>query len=282
MQISENQLKGWGRFNAKNSSKATYNSIRTALSKHSWPDRMGYRVYLQGSYQNSTNIRGNSDVDVVVEANHISCDNHFNRPNQLFVYEWREFRAEVERALMAYYGNSSVEESSSGKCLKVTGEKIQLNADVVPCAKYNNYYKRTHKASGIILWTNSNLQIVNFPTLHHKNGLRKNKQTNGGYKPMVRILKNARNAIGNNLPSYVIECMIYNVPPHCFASSFNFSDNLYEVLRHLRETMRNRSLQNFICQNEQQYLFDDRTDQTRLETTYQLIYQLIDLWIRST
>ena len=49
------------------SSAVTYTSIKAALDAHTWPDGMKYEPYLQGSYANFTNIRGNSDVDIVVE-----------------------------------------------------------------------------------------------------------------------------------------------------------------------------------------------------------------------
>ena len=68
MAITEQQLSNWSGLGAQKGSADTYNSIKTALGQYVFPAGMNYRVYLQGSYPNHTNIRGDSDVDVVVET----------------------------------------------------------------------------------------------------------------------------------------------------------------------------------------------------------------------
>ena len=286
MQINENQLKTWANISAQKSSTATYKSIQHALAQHSWPYEMSYSVYLQGSYKNSTNIRGDSDVDVIVEADNIFFYDEYHSPDYLRFrkasYGWREFRAEVKSALMAHYGNNTVKESRSGKCLKVSGKGNRLNADVVPCVRFEDYYNGAHTATGIAFWTNSNRPIINFPNLHYKNGSQKNERCNGRYKPNVRIFKNARNAIGNEFPSYFLECLLYNVPPHCFTNSGSYSDNFYYVLRYLHGAVRDGSLQAFRCQNRRQYLFGDGPHQTRLDLAHESIEQLSVLWSQGT
>ena len=42
-------------------------SIREALDTYEWPAEIKYDVFLQGSYTNDTNLRRDSDVDVVVQ-----------------------------------------------------------------------------------------------------------------------------------------------------------------------------------------------------------------------
>ena len=49
--------------------KATHESIRKALASSSVLDPSMYTTYLQGSYRNSTNVYGTSDVDRPVESN---------------------------------------------------------------------------------------------------------------------------------------------------------------------------------------------------------------------
>ena len=63
MAIPESQLSRWSHHGAQDSSKRTHEIIRRALSAHRWPADMTYDFYLQGSYRNDTNIRGDSDVD---------------------------------------------------------------------------------------------------------------------------------------------------------------------------------------------------------------------------
>ena len=69
MPIPESQLKTWSHRGAVRTAKQTHESIRKALEAYNWPSEAQYEVYLQGSYKNYTNIRGDSDVDVVVQLN---------------------------------------------------------------------------------------------------------------------------------------------------------------------------------------------------------------------
>jgi len=64
MPISEAQLSAWTTPGTLTGSAATHRSIKAALDAHSWPDGMSFETYLQGSYGNHTNIRGNGDVDL--------------------------------------------------------------------------------------------------------------------------------------------------------------------------------------------------------------------------
>jgi len=70
MAILESQLERWAHQGAVATAKLTADSIRNALKSYNyWPAGIDFEVYLQGSYKNSTNIRGDSDVDVVVQLN---------------------------------------------------------------------------------------------------------------------------------------------------------------------------------------------------------------------
>ena len=65
MAIPENQLETWSRQGATASATALYERIRTALKNDTALQGRDFDVFLQGSYRNSTNIYGDSDVDVV-------------------------------------------------------------------------------------------------------------------------------------------------------------------------------------------------------------------------
>ena len=67
---------------------------------------------------------------------------------------------------------------------------------------------------------------------HIANGEAKNgvDRTNGWYKPMVRVFKNARNRLVRDgmlaedaCPSYCVECLIYNAADYCFGGSYQQS-----------------------------------------------------------
>ena len=76
MGIPESQLETWSRQGATTTAVSTHESIRKALSADtSLITYQDYDSYLQGSYRNSTNIRGDSDVDVVVQLNSVFNSN---------------------------------------------------------------------------------------------------------------------------------------------------------------------------------------------------------------
>ena len=69
MPIPESQLETWSHQGAVTTAKQTHESIRNVLNSHTWQSGVNFEDYLQGSYRNTTNIRGDSDVDVVTQLN---------------------------------------------------------------------------------------------------------------------------------------------------------------------------------------------------------------------
>jgi hypothetical protein len=68
MPIPESQLKTWSNQGATERSAKTCASIKAAIEAYFWPEGMRPEVYLQGSYPNSTNTRGNNDVVAVMSS----------------------------------------------------------------------------------------------------------------------------------------------------------------------------------------------------------------------
>lgn len=282
MPIPESQLKSWSNLGSQQASAKTYRSIKKALTEYSWPTAMDHKVYLQGSYPNFTNIRGDSDVDIVVETTNVFYHNilyehqaHYGLTHR-GSYDWKQFRAEVKAALSNYYGHNEVIESRSGKCIKVLGKGGRLNADVVPCVTYKKYTNYSHFVTGITFWTNYDVQVINYPKIHIKNGSDKNFRCGENYKKTVRIFKNARNAVNSDFPSYFLECMLYNVPTNCFSGCNG--EIFCNVLNFLNRAKTDGTLQNFQCQNEQQSMFGNELHQVSIYSAHILIEQLKDLW----
>ena len=282
MEIPEHQLKSWSARGAQQASAETYNSIKAALAAHSWPRGMDHNVYLQGSYPNFTNIRGDSDVDIAVETSNVF---YHDVPHDLRLrlgltgggaYGWRAFRDKVKTALTSYYGHNAVTDSRTGKCLKVSGKGNRLKADVVPCVTFKHYVGTSHTASGITFWTKTGVQIINYPKLHLENGSRKNSACGGHYKSNIRVFKNARNVVDSDFPSYFLECMLYNVPTNCFSRTH--SNTFLQALQVLISAKNDGSLKNFLCQNEQQRIFGGEPHQTSLESAHSVISGLVHLW----
>ena len=286
MSIPESQLKTWSNQGATVGSADTHKSIRNALDKHVWPNGINYNAYLQGSYANYTNIRGNSDVDLVIESSSVFYSNlNEDEKRQLDIgigsYDYWDFRQEVVQALQRYYGASLIDDSGQ-KSIKISASSNRLAADAVPCITYKHYNNWSVVAEGITFWTrSSNQQVINFPKIHRQKGSDKNQRTNNFYKPSVRMFKNAREKIlennpllQGNYPSYFVECLLYNVPDSCFGNSY--SDTFYNVIKFLLS--QNSGLSQFCCQNEQLPLFGSHSTQWDITEARDFVDQLAILW----
>lgn len=296
MSVPESQLLTWSHQGAVDSAEATHASLRTALSQFDrWPAGLDYEVYLQGSYKNTTNIRGDSDVDIVVQLNstfYYDTTNLTPADEQRFQaaypgsapYGFTEFRRDVLRALTAYYGSWNVTEKT--KCLEVAAASGRLQSHVVPCVQHRVY--RSFPSSpgnyveGMKFWTQrENRPIINFPKVHYNNGVAKNssQRTNSWYKLTVRIFKNARTymehagTITDDLaPSYFLESFIYNATDAAFGTSLQ--STFLQVIGDLSA----RISEEMLCQNEQLALFSSTPEQWSRASATALLLRLFELW----
>lgn len=251
MAVSESQLQTWT--NAPGTTKPQYTNeqIRKALSHSSIPQVRNCEVYLQGSYANSTNIKADSDVDVIAQLNSTFSPNLlklsefeksvFNLTYSDATYQWADFRSDVISALTAFFGSGAIK--LGNKSIKLAGNDQRLNADIIPCLQHRKYRSfsldnRMDYIEGMKFWTiRENKKIINYPKVHRNNGEDKNGEhrTDQMYKNLVRIFKNIKRRLvedsGLNSqtgPSYFIECSIYNVLDSYFQN--NYQDALENIL----------------------------------------------------
>jgi len=295
MAIPESQVETWAHQGATATAKATHEAIRRALTAGSSPIRdKDVEIYLQGSYKNDTNIRGDSDVDIVVQLNSTFQPNlsllnpaqaqafHQAFPNA--TYHWADFRRDALTALRAYFGAASVQEGN--KSLKVIADPGRLAADVVPCLDYRIYVDfqglaNQRYAEGIVFYTQRERhRVINYPKLHYENGVDKNSDahTNGWFKPTTRLFKNARtylvdrNALDSGVaPSYFLESFVYNAPDNLFGQSFQHS--FVNVLNWLSQPRQGLS-----CQNGMIDLFGTAPEQWSQDRAQRLVTALTNLW----
>ncbi len=294
MSIPESQLEIWSHQGAVTTAKKTHESIRKALDSHIWlPGVSKPEVYLQGSYKNTTNIRGDSDVDVVAQLNstfqpdlseltdHQKILHKQAHPDA--TYLWKHFRADVLTALRNYFGDSAV--SIGNKSLKVVGNSNRLPADVVACLQYKKYkyfnsVNDQDYIEGMVFYTlRENRKVINFPKVHYQNGTEKNGRTASRYKPTIRVFKNARTylvkqgIISKDLaPSYFLECLLYNVPDVNF--TFNYQNTFCSVVSWLQKA----NMTNFLCQHEQFPLFGNTPEQWSSSDSQYFLQMLVNLW----
>lgn len=293
MPIPERQLETWSHQGAIESSKRTHTAVRRALRQ--WDDlrNRDYEVYLQGSYKNSTNIRGSSDVDVIAQMNDTFRSNKRDLPRDQLeahdrtyprgTYSLERFRKTVLAALREHFGPAFVVEGN--KAIKILPGSGRLAADVVVCQQYRKYeyfYSRENhaRAEGMRFRTRDGRDIINYPKPHYENGVRKNEGCPISYKGGVRVFKNARNAIiarGWTLPSiapsYFLECFAYNASDHCYSGTWQ--SLYYHVLADLAQDTR---YPEYICQNGVRPLFGSSYDQWDTSKATQLVDALWRLW----
>ena len=288
MTIPESQLSRWADHGSQEASKRTHETIRRVLAAHQWPEGMRHDFYLQGSYSNDTNIRGDSDVDVVVELtsafeHDINSLSQYDRSRvmssfQPGPYGWNDFRRETLKALEGRFGGRAV--GQGNKCIKLKGSASRLAADVVVCIRHRRYVNQFTYNEGIALYAlHDKRWIVNYPRDHHLNGADKSRRTGQRYKRTVRMFKAARNHLHSSglirsglAPSYFLECLLYNAP------DMTFQMQLQETYRSIVNWMIQIDLRNFTCQNERQNLFGPSLDQWDVKDAKTLAGQFANLW----
>ena len=283
--ISEQQLQTWASSPAATKFKHTHEEIRKALSaylsefaknNHGYEIKAeNYEIYLQGSYANSTNITGDSDVDVVIELKSIfSYDldqlteeekNTFHSfyPNKS-VYQFAQFKKDVHDALKKYFSGTTIEYGK--KSIKIPKNTLRVNADVIPAFHHRKYgrftfYTTDQYVAGIKFYnTETNDLIINYPKEHKNNCEALNHDTEGKFKDSIRIFKNIRKKLNEKnemdeklAPSYFIENLIYNCPAPVFNGSYQ--SIVINILQNTLNDSENGSLQYYKCANGQDLLF---------------------------
>lgn len=200
--------------------------IKGAINNHPSFSSMSYRIFAKGSYANNTNVKLDSDVDIVMECQDLFyykyVDPQPNPPPASNSYSgiWTplHFRQELKKALVNHFGSDAVVEGSVAFTIKeLRGSRP--SADVVPAFQYK-YYLTSDKRNfhlGNKIFNSTGTSIVNWPEQQLTNGTKKNISSGYRYKDFVRVLKNSENYLVENgtmpaLPSYFMECLIWNVP----------------------------------------------------------------------
>lgn len=271
MALTEQQIQNWARALSETENDKcvkTVAAIRKVLVDHFGSK---VKVFLQGSYANSTNVRQDSDVDIVV-----CYDNAYysdlssltdqekithNQSSVTHDYHFPEFKNDVESLLRTNYGSSVARKE---KCLTIDGNTYRVSADVVPCFTHKRFHApQAVSVEGIQLFTDTNnITVINFPDHHKTNGQTKNQSTNQKYKAIVRILKNCRNHLVDNnsindklMSSFLLESLVWNVPETHFNTSTH-KDAVNNVISKIYADMADPAVShNYAEINDLMYLF---------------------------
>ena len=288
MAIPESQLSRWSHHGPQDASIRTHEAIRRVLAAYDWPKGVTYDFYLQGSYRNDTNIRGDSDVDVVLELQSTFLHDTSVLPeydkNRLLgsfgpaTYDWNDFRRDALKAVEDGFGKTLV--AQGNKSIKLKANPSRLAADIVVCMEHRRYLSYRSYVEGMTFYALRDKRwVVNYPKEHYKNGASKSRRASDRYKRTVRMFKNARNYLESHCgmpsrlaPSYFVECLLYNAPDAAF--QYGFQDTYCAVVN----WMVNADFEKLPCQNEQQYLFGTSPDQWSISDAKDFAGRLVTLW----
>lgn len=238
------------------------------------------RIFLQGSYKNRTNVKLDSDVDIIVcyQDVYFHSDAFLSNEEKTTFqslrnrsdYHFSEFRSKIESLLISVF-TSDVELKE--KCIKIKGNTYRVNADVIPAFVHKRlrtgYPNDTH-TEGIEFRTSTGSKIISFPEQHYANGVQKNKDTSQMYKPIVRILKKVRNELidqgqmtSKDMSSFMVECLVWNVLPHTHFLHNTYKEATKAVITQIWNDMRDTNKSDKYAEvNNLHWLFRGRDNNT--------------------
>lgn len=264
----------------------TISSIKNALNANEILS-INSKVYVQGSYRNRVNVKQDSDVDVGI----IYTGNTFypDYPKGMTAsdfgnidgdYNYGDFKNEVEKALVAYFGKDAI--TRGNKAFDLHENSYRVDADVVPTFEHRRYSKDGSYICGVQLYPDSGGKIINWPeklfdntswpSQHYENGVAKNTNTGRRYKGVVRILKKLRNrmadegiAEANPIPGFLIECLVWNSPSSGFIGE-SWEDDTRNCITHVWSSTKTAEECNDWGEvSEYKYLFRGSPDSKRQE-----------------
>jgi hypothetical protein len=256
--------------------------VTDAVKAHASLKTAGLKVYAKGSYPNNTNVRLDSDVDIAVQCTkclyykHMPGQEPAQRSGSPYDGEWtpQYLRSEVHKALAEAFGAPSVESGRVAFTVSaVAGSRPSV--DVVPSfdyALYSDPFGNSKREGSCVFPKDGGPKIVNWPKQQLSNGRRKNTSTGGRYKRFVRALKNAENKLADLgkiqiLPSYFMECLVWNVSNQTLQQGKTLGDGFRGTLYELWNCLENGDTRRLTEQNDIIYLLHPSQSWTADEAT---------------
>lgn len=245
--------------------------IKDAVAAHPAFKDISPKVFAKGSYANNTNVRIDSDVDIVVQCPGLCYFEYFTKESAEdksitpYTPGWTPtlWRQEVTEALVNCFGVSEVDDSGSVAITISEKDGSRPSVDVVPGFSFVRYDRPDQGIAnwGSKIFNKSGSPIVNWPQQQLDNGIEKNKATGQRYKNFVRVLKNAENHLVavreiEEKPSYLMECLVWNVPNTTLSNAATLEGAFREVLVWLWKQLDEAYVrENWEEPNRLQYLF---------------------------
>lgn len=249
----------------------TVRMIKDAVTSYDKLSDCTMEVFAQGSYANNTNVRQNSDVDIcVMLTSTVFCNYVDGKTNKDYGYTdasitYLDYKSYIVEALKKKFGDYTI--TIGNKSISIDANSYHVNADVVPAFQYRDFktIRSTDPAEyveGIKYFAKDGSVVINYPKDHISNGKQKNNSTNYEYKKLVRIMKHLRNnmvddgkADGDKITSFLIECLVWNVPNDTITGSNTWEETVQNAIGHLWNAIYNDKHKEWGEVSERLYLF---------------------------
>lgn len=294
MPIPESQLETWSHQGSITQSSNTYNTIKSVLEASATPySGKNFKVFLQGSYGNDTNIYAESDVDIIIRLD--DCfDSDLSNLSDVektayksafrdATYTHADFKRDVLSVLEGQYSSAV---KAGDKAIAIDASGSRRKSDVIVATQFRCYSKfRSASDSvyveGICFFNAAGKRIANYPKQHSENLTSKHQASSKRLKPMVRVFKNMRSRMVEDglikasiAPSYYLEGLLYNVPNEKLTT--NYQDCVVNILNWYQQEASKTDL---VCANGQYYLLRDGYHTCWQQTTCDaFIEAAVKLW----
>jgi hypothetical protein len=172
--------------------------IKDAVNSHPNLKDKNIEFIVQGSYGNNTNIKVDSDIDICAMLKDTFFSEYrpgASRSDYGFTEgtnSFSDFRKLIIEALIKKFGTAEV--IVGNKAIQIKSNTYRVRADVVPALQYRNYRNDLSNNSenyieGIKFYATTGDEVVNYPKIHVKNGIKKNNETSRRFKRTVRLYK---------------------------------------------------------------------------------------------
>ncbi|MDF0706289.1 nucleotidyltransferase [Flagellimonas okinawensis] len=246
--------------------------VREAITEDDVLSSKSIRIFGQGSYANDTNVKLNSDIDINVQYNGGFFFELLNDTREEDAgidklssssYSYDDFKDDVEKALIDKFGINSVVRKN--KCITVLANSYRVETDVVPTWELRRYNKSKIPVKGARFFPDEGGVVTNYPEQHIQNGKDKNARTQKRFKRLTRIHRKLRykmidDGIGvtDGITSFLLECLVWNVPDSVFNNNDTWTDRLKESIRYIyQKTKEEKDCKEWGEVSELLYLFHE-------------------------
>ncbi len=256
---SEDTLTSWTKPPSETEQTKLENSermVREAINDDPKLKTKSTETFGQGSYANDTNVKLNSDIDINVRY---TGGFYFDLPENTTEidigldklpsagYTFKEFKDDVENALVRKFGRSEVVRND--KCITIKENTYRIETDVVPTWNYRRYNKSGTYVLGAKFFPDSSAWgTVNFPKQHIQNAINKNSNTSRRFKRLTRLHRKLRYKmiddgikVSDNITSFLLECLVWNTPNRIMNDYDSWTERLKQSIIYIFEQTKEDS-----------------------------------------